>query len=99
MPIKTLEKVGLFDIQYVTSYFEDNDFAYRMKLAGMKVIADAFFNPEVYRNSATIEKDPSLNSNFERNKQRFISKWGGMPNQEIFNIPFNGTIEYAEQHF
>ena len=99
VPIATLEKVGLFDVGYINGFFEDNDYAYRMKLAGMKVIADAFFNPEVFRNSSTIAKDPSLNVNFEANKQRFISKWGGMPMQESFNIPFNGQVEYAEQYF
>jgi hypothetical protein len=99
VPISTLEKVGLFDVGYINGFFEDNDYAYRMKLAGMKVIADAFFNPEVFRNSSTIAKDPSLNMNFEANKQRFISKWGGMPMQESFNIPFNGQVEYAEQYF
>jgi GT2 family glycosyltransferase len=99
VPVATLEKIGLFDDGYLIAYHEDNDFAQRIKLAGMKIIADAFFNPDVYRNSSTIAKDPSLNVNFERNKQRFISKWGGMPMQERFTIPFNGEIEYAEQYF
>lgn len=99
MPVATLEKIGLFDEGYLIGYHEDNDAAYRMKIAGMKVIADPFFNPEVYRNSSTIAKDPSLNVNFEYNKQRYISKWGGMPMQEKFKIPFNGEKEYAEQRF
>lgn len=99
MPIKTLEKIGLFDEIFVGSYFEDNSMYYRMKLLGMKIIADAFFNPEVYRNSATIEKDPSLNMNFDRNRQTFIEMWGGMPMQETFTIPFNGTRPYDPPRF
>jgi GT2 family glycosyltransferase len=99
MPIATLEKIGLFDEGYINGFYEDNDMAYRMNLANLKIIADPFFNPEIFRNSSTIAKDPSLNVNFESNKQRFISKWGGMPMAETFTSPFNGQIEYAEQHF
>lgn len=99
IPIATLEKIGLFDEIFRICYFEDNSAAYRMKLAGMKVIADAFFNPDVYRNSSTISKDPSLNANFELNKQTYIEMWGGMPNQETFTIPFNGIRPYESPKF
>lgn len=99
MPIKTLEKIGLFDDGFRIAFFEDNDAYYRMVLAGMKIIADPFFNPDVFRNSSTIAKDPSLNVNFEYNKQRFVAKWGGMPMQETFTIPFNGEIEHEEHRF
>lgn len=99
VPVATLEKIGLFDEIFKICYFEDNGFAYRMKLANMKVIADPFFNPEVYRNSSTIAKDSSLNIHFEENKQTFIRMWGGMPMQEKFTIPFNGEIPYDPPRF
>jgi GT2 family glycosyltransferase len=99
IPIATLEKVGLFDDGFRLCFFEDNDAYYRMVLAGMKIIADPFFNPDIFRNSSTIAKDPSLNVNFEYNKQRYVAKWGGMPMQETFKIPFNGEIEHEEHRF
>jgi GT2 family glycosyltransferase len=94
LPIKTFDLVGKFDEGFFRSYYEDNDYAYRMNLLGLKVLADPFFNPEVYRNSATIEKDPSLNAHFSLNQKRYIDKWGGMPMQETFTIPFNGNEGY-----
>ena len=99
MPIATLEKIGLFDEIFYPAYAEDNSFAYRMKLAGMKVVADPFFNPDVYRNSSTIAKDPSLNANFDSIMQLYCEMWGGMPNQETFTIPFNGTRPYDPPRF
>jgi GT2 family glycosyltransferase len=91
LPYTTWEKIGGFDEKFIIGYFEDNDYAYRMKLAGLKVHADGWFNPEVYRNSQTIAKDNSLNRQFELNKQRFINKWGGFPTEETYTIPFNGV--------
>jgi GT2 family glycosyltransferase len=91
LPYTTWVKVGRFDEKFIIAYFEDNDYAYRMKLANMVVHANGFFNPEVYRNSQTIAKDNSLNRQFELNKQRFVNKWGGLPTQETYTIPFNGV--------
>jgi hypothetical protein len=50
---------------------------------------NAMLNPIIYRNSMTIQKSPELNSGFEKNKQYYISKWGGQPSQETFITPFN----------
>lgn len=99
VPIATLEKIGLFDEIFYPAYYEDNSFAYRMRLANMKVLADPFFNPDTYRNSSTIQKDPSLNANFDMNRQLFVDLWGGMPMQETFTIPFNGTRPYESPKF
>jgi hypothetical protein len=52
------------------------------------------FNPEVYRNSSTIAKNPSLNTYFDKNKQRYIDKWGGLPTQEKYELPWNGGEGY-----
>jgi GT2 family glycosyltransferase len=80
--------VGEFDEGFTKCYFEDNDYAYRVKLANMKIKVEPLLNAEVYRNSMTIQKDPFL-STFAENQKYYISKWGGMPEQETFKIPFN----------
>lgn len=85
----TYYEVGPFDEVFFPAYFEDNDYEYRLKLAKKEVKRSEFMNAEIYRNSQTIEKDRSLNNNFENNRQYFIQKWGGAPEQETFLTEFN----------
>jgi GT2 family glycosyltransferase len=82
-------KVGKFDENFFPAYFEDNDYFRRMQLAGVTIIVNPMLNPVVYRNSMTIQKTPELNNGFEKNRQYYISKWGGQPTQETFSTPFN----------
>jgi hypothetical protein len=58
-------------------------------LAGVTITTNAMLNPVIYRNSMTIQKTPELNNGFEKNRQYYISKWGGQPTQETFSTPFN----------
>lgn len=85
----TFEKVGGFDENFFPAYFEDNDYCYRMLRAGITRDQDYFLNPQIYRNSMTIAKEPKLNLGFEKNKAYFVQKWGGLPSQEKFKTPFN----------
>jgi len=82
------DNVGEFDEGFTRCYFEDNDYAYRVKLANMHIKTEPLLNAEVYRNSMTIQKDPFL-STFAENQKYYISKWGGMPEQETYTKPFN----------
>lgn len=86
---KTFLEVGPFDEEVFPAYFEDNDYAYRLKLEGVPHSCYEFLNPETFINSGSIAKDPSLNLNFEKNRKYFISKWGGEPGKETFQTPFN----------
>jgi len=89
---KIFQEVGEFDEAFFPAYFEDNDYAYRLKLANNVHKPNAILNPVIYRNSQTIAKDPTLNERFMANKQRFIAKWGGEPTKEHFISPFNQKI-------
>jgi len=82
------EKVGGFDTNFKKCFFEDNDYAYRLKLAGVNIRYEDQLNAEIYRNSQTIQKDPLLGGYIE-NKEYYIKKWGGIPEQETFKSPFN----------
>lgn len=82
------EKVGAFDEGFKKAYFEDNDYMYRMKLAGVPIKYVDELNPDVYLNSQTIEKNPLLGGYID-NKEYFIQKWGGLPENETFKTPFN----------
>lgn len=80
-------KVGVFDPAFARCFFEDNDYRYRMKLAGVNVRYEDELAPEVYRNSQTIEKNPLLGGYIE-NREYYLRKWGGLPDQEQYIIPF-----------
>lgn len=82
-------KVGKFDEKFFPAYFEDNDYFRRMLLTGVNITNNAMLNPAIYRNSMTIQKSPELNNGFDKNRQYYISKWGGQPTQETFSTPFN----------
>ena len=89
LSIDAYQKAGRFDENFFPAYFEDNDYFRRMLLADVQMIFNSMLNPITYRNSMTIQKSPELNNGFEKNRQYYISKWGGQPTQEKFNTPFN----------
>ena len=84
---KIYEKVGEFDEKFKRAFFEDNDYCYRMVLAGVNYTFQDVLNPDVFRNSQTILKDPSL-SGYLENEQYYIQKWGGKPGSETLKTPF-----------
>jgi GT2 family glycosyltransferase len=81
------DKVGQFDESFVKCFFEDNDYEYRMKLAGVNINYEDGLNAQVYRNSQTIERQPLLGGYIE-NREYYIRKWGGVPNEEVYKTPF-----------
>ena len=85
---KVYEKVGPFDENFKKAYFEDNDYMYRMRLAGVPIKYVDELNPDIYLNSQTIEKNPLLGGYVE-NREYFLQKWGGLPESETFKTPFN----------
>ena len=63
-------------------YFEDNDYMYRMRLAGVPIKYVDELNPDVYLNSQTLEKEPTLG--------------GYIENREYNNLPYTKRhIDYG----
>lgn len=89
LPYSVFYQIGPFDEDFKGAYFEDNDYERRMTVAGLSILRDEFFDPEIYENSMSIRKDRSLNVNFDNNRERYVRKWGGMPGSEKFQSPFN----------
>ena len=89
MSVEGFKKVGKFDENLFPNYFNDNDMFTRMKLLNMDMVYTAMLNPVIFRNSMTIAKDPTLNSQFGVYRQNYINKWGGVPHEEKFTTPFN----------
>ena len=89
LSVEAYKKIGNFDENFFPAYFEDNDYCYRMRLNEFERYNTDYLNPVIYRNSQTILKDSSLNQNFNKNRQYYASKWGGLPSEETFKTPFN----------
>lgn len=89
---KCWEDVGEFDEKFFPAYFEDNDYHYRIKLAGLKAIMypPAMFyhygsKTQTESGSEYVVKSPQ----FENNRSYYIRKWGGPPGEEKYTMPFN----------
>lgn len=94
LPKVVYDMVGPFDEDFYPAYFEDNDYEYRIKLdEHCDVQIDSVLNPTTYRNSMTIQKDPTLNKDFQANQDRYVRKWGGKPSYEWYKKPFQGRYE------
>jgi GT2 family glycosyltransferase len=80
MPRWVYEKMGGMDEGYEISYFDDEDFWQTMKKLGIK----HYCNTEVEvttKGGATLDKMPDRNQFFEKNRLRFIEKWGYDPSK------------------
>lgn len=89
LKVEAWKIAGKFDEDFFPAYFEDNSFDYKMTLSGRKKAWTSFLDPIVYRNSMSIAKEPSLNSNFMKNRQLYIDMWGGLPTEEKYHTKFN----------
>ena len=84
------KKVGRFDDEFYPAYFEDSDYIYRVKLAGLLHEVDDTLTPVVKRENCSTNKDRSLfDGHFQRNRERYIAKWGNSPLLETFTKPFD----------
>jgi len=89
--------VGKFDEGFKPAYFEDNDSHYRMKLAGLKAIVlptALFYHYGSRTQNESAHSMPVVKGiQFEKNRQYFAQKWGGVPGQEKFTTPFNDNTK------
>ena len=109
IPRPIWDRVGPFDEAFHPVYWEDTDYRYRCKLAGVEL--DEWPIDEVERVSEgrkriatgivhgkpggayqgwTGEKLAWFHDCLERNRQRYIAKWGGGHTEEKFTVPFDG---------
>lgn len=86
--------VGEFDEEFAPAYFEDNDYHYRIGLAGMEAITyppALFYHFASKTNLEASETGLPMISNgmFENNRAAYARKWGGLPGQEVFKTPYD----------
>ena len=89
-----LEKLGCFDENIFPAYCEDQDYAYRARLAGLQ--EENCADTEVtHVGSASIRSDPLLMGQNAltqgKNMAYYRMKWGGPAGAETFRVPFNNA--------
>lgn len=102
---ETIERVGYIDEEFYPAFYDDNDYDFRVKLAGgvNSSIANttAVF---IHYGSRTQNQNPGApivpGDMFNKNGNYFISKWGGVPGKEQYTHPFNDLtkdLKYAKR--
>lgn len=93
---KLIDLVGFFDDWTLFPiYFDDNDYARRVSLAGGEYIGykGGIVHGDDGVGSLTIRSDDRMrlanNRTFPMNKERYIEKWGGAVGEETFTTPWN----------
>lgn len=92
--MKAQKVIGCFDT-VIRDYFADNDYYYRMKLAGFECINTPLRDKMTHHNngSSSIKFDKNLalrNSiTYPQAEIYYQLKWGGNPGNEKFKTPFN----------
>jgi glycosyltransferase involved in cell wall biosynthesis len=83
--------IGSFDENFSPAYFEDNDYVYRCILSGLKPVRSQN-SPFYHYGSRTQNFDQSHpvvpSPIFEKNRDYYVRKWGGLPGKESFQTPF-----------
>jgi len=74
----TLDKVGLFDEIFTPGGFEDDDYSYRVRLEGYKLLLcrDTFVHQDASSTFKTVYTPEESIVIWHANKQKFIEKWG-----------------------
>lgn len=91
---ETYWEIGSFDENFTPAYFEDNDYVYRCLLAGLKPVRSQnspFFHYGSQTQNNSTSKPVVPSNIFEKNRNYFVSKWGGLPGKECYRNPFNKT--------
>jgi len=89
------KKVGFFDEAFYPAYYEDNDYHYRMKLEKIKALCNQG-NFYWHYGSRTKQQSPEFGEyvgyRYEKNEEYYCQKWGGLPGEETYVIPFYGRV-------
>lgn len=96
--IKT--RIGSFDENFMPAYFEDNDYHYRINLAGLRAFNDVsapyyHYGSQTQNASDVLPVVPPFA--FELNRSYYIDKWGGEPGKETYTHPYNNpSLNYYQ---
>lgn len=78
-----MERIGILDERFSPGHFEDDDFGYRARLAGYKLMIAGDTHVH-HHGSVSFRKDAeAMHALVLRNHQKFIDKWGVDPHAFI----------------
>lgn len=83
------DKVGEFDEVFFPAYYEDNDYHYRMKLAGLLAVT---YPPALFFHWGSATQSEALGrplTDSGNQHAQFVRKWGAGPGQEVWGHPYN----------
>lgn len=83
-----------FDERFQMGYFEDNDYAWRLTLAGWPLAVAPTDVRHVGSATIAAMSDAQLTAKhaaYAHNEAYFQKKWGGRPHHETYRTPFNGA--------
>lgn len=92
-------RFGYFDEGFYPAYFEDNDYARRMFLDGYEALRVPCELGHIGSATLATYSPDEMNTHhehFRRNQTYYIAKWGGMPMEEKYNVPFGEEV-YKEE--
>jgi len=87
------QAVGPFDEAFTPAYFEDNDYHYRLNLAGWAspiALSDVGHAISGTMHAMRAVERARHHEKFRANHARYIAKWGGPPREERFTVPYDG---------
>lgn len=89
--MRAYHEVGPFDEQFYPAYFEDNDYHYRLKLAGWE--CPVAYTSIDHENSATMKAmdntmQQAHHERFRANQALYLRKWGGLPGKERYTTAY-----------
>jgi GT2 family glycosyltransferase len=88
---KAIARIGFFDENFYPAYFEDNDYHYRIRLAGLRAVKTNRA-PYFHFGSRTIRENAGIrelsNAGYLANRDYYVKKWGGLPGKEKYKTPF-----------
>lgn len=88
--VECMKVIGEWDISF-PSYFVDNDYYRRMKLANYPVVDLGVVTHHV--GSASMKSDPRIEllvaSSFTLYEELYARKWGGKVGEETYLVPYN----------
>lgn len=93
---KLFDDVGGFDENFYPAYFEDNDFHYRMRLMNRNFVHAKHISYG-HQTSSTLaafddQRTEKHHQDFRKNRAYYNNKWGGLPLQEKFTVPFGKDL-------
>ena len=86
------QRIGPFEEAFYPAYYEDDDYAHRLRLAGYRVVRVPGATFE-HLGSATYQAYKAEQQEQHRravrvNRRRYLAKWGGLPGNERFSTPY-----------